>query len=159
MTLRVPILFAIAFACLACRPQTSPGETEGAADAREAGPPAVSPSLPTPLAAPGAEKIILQAEQPFLATVTMDPREGSNDAFAANYRPTLLFDAAPTEVVCILDMSQPISEFKPGDSGRVSVRCRDDVTVTPDRLGFIVREGRGDVGRGTVELPAQPGGQ
>ncbi|KAF1723032.1 hypothetical protein [Pseudoxanthomonas wuyuanensis] len=117
-------------------------------------PPAAAVATPAP-ADTEADTVILQAEQPFVAMVTMAPREAgsAHEAFPANYRPTLLFDAAPTEVVCVLDMSQPVSAFSPGDSHRISGRCREDVTLPRDKLGFLVQEGGRDVGRGTVELP------
>ncbi|WP_454828952.1 hypothetical protein [Pseudoxanthomonas wuyuanensis] len=116
--------------------------------------PAAVPAASSPVADNDQRKVILHAEEVFTATVAMAPREAgsAHDRFPASYRPTLLFDAAPTEVVCVLDMSQPLSELRPGGTGRISGRCRDDVTLPQDELGFVIQEGGRDVGRGTVEL-------
>ena len=79
-----------------------------------------------------------------------DGRNARRTAIFDNYRPKVAFNGR--EVVCMFDLAD-VRSLAPGESGPVTLECKEPVAVHRDATRLVVREGGKTVGHIDVQLP------
>lgn len=106
-------------------------------------------------AAEPLDPVMFGTDQPIPATLTLNYSDTGKDArknpIYNNYRPKVRFGGR--DVVCMVHLPKSLRQIAPGESGEVSLKCKESVSVQRAAGTFDVIEGTKPVGSVQVKLP------
>lgn len=106
---------------------------------------------------PGPAAIDFDAGRPIAGALSLNGSESGRDArrtpIFSKYRPTLVFGGR--EVICTIHLAHGVRTIAPGETGDVTLDCRNAVSVAPGTR-VTVREGGKNVGHVLVRAPEAP---
>jgi len=80
---------------------------------------------------------------------------GRSNPFYKGYRPSFFFTGGTQDVMCAIQLPADREKVDPGETVDVNLECIEPVSIKPESLSLVFKEGGRTVGKGVLK-PAVP---